>query len=171
MKPTEGHGRVELPELLRNQSRASQEDVESFAEALAFNWLIAGTDAHAKNYSLLSGPEGEVRLAPFYDLASALPYHALDFRKLKLAMKIGGEYRVWKIGPSQWEKRAGELRVDRDALLGRVVIMALELPDQATTVLDQMKASGVAHATVTKLAEQLKTRAITCQKLLGASGD
>lgn len=156
----------QIAQLLRNQSSAPQENVESFAEALAFNWLIAGTDAHAKNYSLLLGPQGGVRLAPFYDLASALPYHDLDFRKLKLAMKIGGEYLVWKIGTSQWEKCAGELRLDRDALLGRVLLMAMQLPDEATTVLNQMKGEGMAHATVTRLAEQLKTRAVACQKLI-----
>lgn len=34
-----------------------------FLDALSLNWLIMGTDAHAKNYSLLlSGPQ--VRLAP-----------------------------------------------------------------------------------------------------------
>jgi hypothetical protein len=32
---------------LRNQSSRPEEDVRSFAEALVFNWLIAGTDAVA----------------------------------------------------------------------------------------------------------------------------
>ena len=40
---------------------------------LIFNWLIAGTDAHAKNFSLLIAPGPQIRLAPLYDLASALP--------------------------------------------------------------------------------------------------
>jgi hypothetical protein len=42
-----------------------------FADALIWNWLIAGTDAHAKNYSvLLAG--NDIRLAPLYDMSSAL---------------------------------------------------------------------------------------------------
>jgi serine/threonine-protein kinase HipA len=53
-----GPGVRQIAELIRNQSIDPQRDVESFAEALAFNWLIAGTDAHAKNYSLLLGPKG-----------------------------------------------------------------------------------------------------------------
>ena len=37
------------------------------------DWLVVGTDAHARNYALLlSGPD--VRLAPLYDLNSFLPY-------------------------------------------------------------------------------------------------
>jgi len=34
--------------------------------------LIAGTDAHAKNYSLLLAAD-QVRLAPLCDIVSALP--------------------------------------------------------------------------------------------------
>ena len=51
-------------ELLRTFSGRPQEDVQRFVDAPAFNWLIAGTDAHAKNYSLLIGAVGRARLAP-----------------------------------------------------------------------------------------------------------
>jgi serine/threonine-protein kinase HipA len=52
-------------------------DVERFLKANIFNWLIGGTDAHAKNYSLLIGSGDEVRLAPLYDFSSQLPYPEL----------------------------------------------------------------------------------------------
>ena len=52
-----------------NNRAIPEEDVQSFVDATAFNWLIAGTDAHAKNYALLLGGSGAVRLAPLYDLA------------------------------------------------------------------------------------------------------
>jgi serine/threonine-protein kinase HipA len=61
---------------------------------LAFNWVIGGTDAHAKNHSLLHGSGGNVRLATFYDLASVLPYEGFAERDLKLSMKIGNTYRL-----------------------------------------------------------------------------
>src|SRR3546814_16178066 len=67
--------------------------VEAFVDALAFNWLVAAPDAHAKNYALLlEGPQ--VRLAPLYDIASALAYPDFHLPKLKMAMKIGGYYRL-----------------------------------------------------------------------------
>jgi serine/threonine-protein kinase HipA len=44
--------------------------VMRFFDALMVNWLICGTDAHAKNYSLLLAGR-QVRLAPLYDVASA----------------------------------------------------------------------------------------------------
>lgn len=44
----EGGPRVhQIAAPLRNQSSRPEEDVRSFAEALVFNWLIAGTDAVA----------------------------------------------------------------------------------------------------------------------------
>ena len=63
-----------IAELLREQSSHPEEDVQSLVDAIAFNWLIAGTEAHAKNYALLLDGNGAVRLAPLYDLASILPY-------------------------------------------------------------------------------------------------
>src|SRR5207248_10152473 len=86
-----GPGTRAIVDLLREHSRRGVEDVATFLGGLAFNWLVAGTDAHAKNYSVLIGAGG-VRLAPLYDVASALPYRGVQLQKLALAMKIGGKY-------------------------------------------------------------------------------
>jgi hypothetical protein len=58
-----GPGARSVSALLRTNSRAPGEDVETFVRALASNWLIAGTDAHAKNYSVLLGAASKVRRA------------------------------------------------------------------------------------------------------------
>ena len=92
--------------------------------ALIYNWLIAGTDAHAKNYSVLIGGGGQVRLAPLYDIASAYAYPSLSEKKLKLAMKIGGRYRVHEIDRRRWQAFAREVRVDEEGLIGRARSMA-----------------------------------------------
>lgn len=42
------------------------EQVERVVRAVAYSWVIAGPDAHAKNFSLLLSGE-HVRLAPLYD--------------------------------------------------------------------------------------------------------
>ena len=63
-----------------------------FLEALIWNWIIAGTDGHAKNYSLLL-LENQLALAPFYDVASSLPYGWPE-QKTRLAMKFGSDYRI-----------------------------------------------------------------------------
>ena len=50
-----GPGVREVTKLLRDVMPPDVADaaVWRFADALIWNWLIAGTDAHAKNYSLL----------------------------------------------------------------------------------------------------------------------
>jgi serine/threonine-protein kinase HipA len=86
----------QIIELLRHNvfpRTATGEDVSRFVDALAFNWIIGGTDAHAKNYSVLLAA-GQVRLAPMYDVASTIVYDDLYVPRLRMAMKIGGEYRM-----------------------------------------------------------------------------
>lgn len=161
-----GPGVRRIVELLREHSSSPDEDVQAFLDGIAFNWLIAGTDAHAKNYSLLLGRNGVVRLAPFYDLASILPYPAVNMNKAKLAMKIGGEYRLRNIGLRNWQKLAAELRFEETKLIERVRTMARDLPDHVTTIQKQIEADGLSHTTITRLCEGLKARAVDCQRLL-----
>jgi len=106
--------------------------VAAFTGALAVNWLLAGTDAHAKNYSLLlAGPQ--VRLAPLYDIASALPYDGLYLPKLRMAMKIGGEYRVTATTGRHWRRFAQANGLDPQAVVDQVDGLAAHLPDALAT--------------------------------------
>ena len=161
-----GPGARTIAELLRTQSSNPQEDVQSFADAMAFNWLIDGTDAHDKNFCLLLGGGGAVRLAPLYDLASILPYRAIPLQKAKLAMKIGGEYRLSNIGLRSWQKFATELRLDEGLLIDRLKKMAASLPDHSATTLRELEGEGLSHVTITRLADRLKARADICQRQL-----
>jgi serine/threonine-protein kinase HipA len=164
-----GPGIQRIVELLREQSSSPEEDVQSFVDAIAFNWLIAGTDAHAKNYSLLLGQNGVVRLAPLYDLASILPYPSLDTNKVKLAMKIGDEYRLQNIRLRHWKKLATELRLDGATLIDRITAMAEAMPDQAAAIQKQIEEAGLSHVTITRVCKRLATRAVACQKILQLS--
>jgi serine/threonine-protein kinase HipA len=161
-----GPGVRTIAELLREQSSKPEEDMQSFVDSNIFNWLIAGTDAHAKNYALLLGGGGAVRLAPVYDLASILPYKTVDLQKAKLAMKIGGEYRLRNIGLRHWQKYAADLRLQEGWLIERIRAMAASLPDHAATIQNELETAGLLHGTITRLARRLKARASSCQKLL-----
>jgi serine/threonine-protein kinase HipA len=46
----------------------------SLLDQAIFNILVANTDAHAKNYSLLHPPGGRPRLAPLYDVSTVLAW-------------------------------------------------------------------------------------------------
>jgi serine/threonine-protein kinase HipA len=165
-----GPGPMVIAELLRTHSSAASEDVQRFVDALAFNWLIAGTDAHAKNYSLLLGSHGRIRLAPLYDLSSALPYPELRQDKLTMAMKIGNTYRLRDIRRHHWEKLARELRLPVEAMLDRVVKMAGALPDHAQDVARGMQASGLDHPIIDTLLDLLADSAREkARRLLGTA--
>jgi serine/threonine-protein kinase HipA len=138
---------------------AAYDDVNTFIGALIFNWLIGGTDAHAKNYSMLIGSGGMVRLAPLYDVASILPYPNIDPRNAKLAMKIGDEYRIHDINFSEWRKLAESVRLDGDALIERVRAMARELPDRLSEEIKVMNKDGLNHKIIDTLAKLLPERA------------
>jgi serine/threonine-protein kinase HipA len=157
-----GPGPADIVTLLKTHSSKAAEDLRTFLDTLAFNWIIAGTDAHAKNYSLLHGTGGRVRLAPLYDLVSVLPYSDFDPRHIKLAMKIGGKYRVRDIGWHQWEKLAIELRLDPQATVDRIKQLVSAVPDLTALVQKQMTREGLRHPVLTKLAQALTARASKC---------
>ena len=161
-----GPGIAQIVGLLRERSSEPTEDVNSFLDAVIFNWLIAGTDAHAKNYALLLGARGAMRLAPFYDLASVLPYRSIDPKKAKLAMKVGGEYRVANITLRHWRKLAAEIRADEDRLIARIKTMVTELPDTISQVDKQIRKEGLAHDLPSRLVQALVNRARDCQRLM-----
>lgn len=154
----------EMLEVIRAHSGVPQEDEWTFARALIFNWLIGGTDAHAKNFSMLIGAGGRARLAPLYDVASTLVYD-FDPRKLKLANKIGGTYLLEDIGPRQWEKFAVETRLPKQDVLDAARAMASALPAAIHAVADQARSEGLDHPVIPRMVDILGVRAERCARL------
>ena len=138
----------------------------TFLDSIAYNWLIVGTDAHGKNYALLIGAEGRVRLAPLYDVASVLPYPDIDIERVKLSMKLGGEYRLRNITLHHWRKLAAELRIDPDAMTARVDNFAAQLADHVSDIRRRMTEEGITHPIIARLADALVARAAACRQLL-----
>jgi serine/threonine-protein kinase HipA len=156
-----GPGARAIVDLIRTFSGRPDEDVRRFVDALTFNWLIGGTDAHAKNYSMLIGEGGRARLAPLYDIASILPYN-FDLQKIRSAMKIGSEYRICDIGPRQWRKLAKDLRLDAEALLPRIRDIARSIPDALADVCRTAEAEGLDHPLIERLSSKLGERVQKC---------
>jgi serine/threonine-protein kinase HipA len=162
-----GPGIGKIIDVLRNHSSDPDQDIQSFLDAIAYNWLIAGTDGHAKNYSILISSQGNVRLAPFYDIASILPYKNMSVMKAQLAMKVGGIYRLRNIGIRQWAKLAAEARVDSEHLLDRMTQFAEALPHHAAEIMNRVQAEGFSHPLMTKLEGRVADRAARCRRMLG----
>jgi serine/threonine-protein kinase HipA len=163
-----GPGPIDIVRILRDQMphRQSEVDVGAFVDALVFNWLIGAPDAHAKNYALLLSGR-QVRLAPFFDIASALAYPDVYGPKIKLAMKVGGYYRLSSIGRRAWERLAGELRLDPDLLIVRARELTERLPDVLSTVCADPVIVALDSALPDRLLDQVASRSRSSLAELG----
>jgi serine/threonine-protein kinase HipA len=163
-----GPGIRDIVGLLNANSSRPGDDVTTFLDSVAYNWLIAGTDAHAKNYALLIGSAGQVRLAPLYDMASVLPYPGINIDKVKVSMKIGGEYRLRNIRPYHWRKLAAELKLDPDATINRVSDFAARLADEVSGIKRQVTREGLKHPIIARLADAVTKRGAESLKMMKA---
>ena len=68
-----------------------------------FNVLAGNSDGHAKNLSLLYQRDGEIRLAPFYDLVCTRAIARIDHH---LALAVGGERNPGVVSSKHWTELA-----------------------------------------------------------------
>jgi len=153
-----GPGVLRIVDLLRESSSAPEDDSRTFLDAIALNWLIGGTDAHAKNYSLLISGGSRVRLAPLYDVASILPYD-FDAQRIRLAMKIGDKYRIRDVTARNWEKLSEALGLDAGEVASQVSDLARRIAQTVATIGDNMHGAGMDHQIVERLVERIGVHA------------
>jgi serine/threonine-protein kinase HipA len=154
-----GPGIADIVALIRRVGSNPSADIDRFIDANAFNWLIGGTDAHAKNYSILLGAENQVLLSPLYDLSSQLPYP--DLIDQRVAMKIGDEYDIPLIGLAEWHKQALACRLDAEGLVNRLRQMADMLPDVIAAAREQALQDGLDQNVVSVLSAKLIEHAVS----------
>jgi serine/threonine-protein kinase HipA len=151
-----GPGAQLAVELLRNNSPRANEDIDTFVGALLMSYLIGATDAHAKNYALLHSDTDRIRLSPLYDVASILPYDRYDPRRAKLAMKVGGKYRLRDIGEAEWRKLAKGVRLDEGVVLDRLHAMKRDIVARYQSVRGDLRTQGLTHPILDKLGDELE---------------
>ena len=155
--------------LLWANSSDPETDVRLFRDALIYNWLIVGPDAHAKNYSLLLNRD-EVRLAPLYDVCSILPYRDLiqpgttvPVRQLTLAMKVGRDYTIHKADyRPAWERTSQALGLPPQETLTRAEELAQGVSVAVEQAIDETPQPMRSSRFVTRLHEEIKRRAEHC---------
>lgn len=148
-----GPGIAQIVALIRRVSAEPELDVDRFLQANIFNWLIGGTDAHAKNYSFLISAGDEVRLAPLYDLSSQLPYP--DLVAQRVSMKIGDHYETSRINVADWRKLAHNCGLEEERILGMIRDLGGALPDHISAARRQAVSDGLQQKVVASLAKLL----------------
>jgi serine/threonine-protein kinase HipA len=103
-------------------------------DGLAFNYAIAGTDGHARKFSLLlSGPD--TVLAPLYDLNSALPYTRPwgkrfdSVRKLQSSFVLGSTDAFTRVSAPDWLAVGAHLGIGGDEAVERVRSIIKRVPE------------------------------------------
>jgi serine/threonine-protein kinase HipA len=142
-------------------------DVSALCRAVAFNWLVLGTDAHAKNYSLLLAGS-QARLAPLYDIASMAPYDVHP-RKLKLAQKVGGEYRPTVIEGRHWDRLARAAAIDPDRLRSGIVDMIDRIPDAMSDAASASDLTGHELTAASRLIDSIARWLRHCRQAVGTA--
>lgn len=147
-------------------------DRQTFMAANVFNWIIAGTDAHAKNYAMLLGAQGEARLAPFYDISSILPHLGegeiqAEMRDIKLAMKIDRVYPIDDVMPRHWERCASSAKVGGEYTLRTIRRQLAVISDMASECARELRQEGITHEIVGRLVDAITTRTKGLSRIYG----
>ncbi len=162
-----GPDAAQIVELFREvmPSEVAAASTARFVDALAWNWIVAGTDAHAKNYSLLLRGD-QVRLAPLYDVASALAYPDMYVPKLELAMKLGGEYQLNAHGRRNWQRLANQLSLEPEVVVERVRELAGRAPDALADAAADIDVHRIESPLPDRLVDAVALRAKHCRTML-----
>lgn len=164
-----GPSAPDIVKFLRRRSAAPGEDINSFVRALGFNWLLYGTDAHARNYSALLGSGGGLRLAPLYDLISMLPYRrAHGDQKIFLCMSIGGEKHAKSIGADAWRAFADAADMRWETVRGILIDLAEATTPALTAIMQEaVRPDRIDEEFAASFQRDVKKRARRCLFLLG----
>jgi len=134
---------------LLDTSSDPEADRDRMMSTACLIYLLAATDAHSKNFSLLYA-RGEhqpsMRLAPLYDMASAWPYpRQIIPQKMKLAMRIGKHYRMREIQGRHFMELARSCRYPASKLMANLRQLAEQLPDEALSLSKELRNTSIAH--------------------------
>lgn len=136
-----GPGIARIMDILRGSEQAAEDRRLFFSTQFLF-WLMAATDGHAKNFSLVVGPQGRYRMTPLYDVISVHPIigrkaNQLQLRDVKLAMAVQSNnrhYKLYEIHRWHWAEMGRRLGLPEAAAL------TTELAERAPAVLDRVAA-------------------------------
>jgi serine/threonine-protein kinase HipA len=167
----ENEGGPGFPQImaLLNSVDEPQVDRDRMMKTACFIFLLAATDMHAKNFSLLHapGPEGPgMRLAPLYDIASIWPYTPrIAVQKIKLAMRMGGHYKIREILPRHFHQLALACNYASERLMGTLKELARQLPDEAAALAKEVGGPAAPDSILPGL---LTALAAQCRRALSA---
>ena len=128
-----GPGVADMRGLLLAHSARFIQDGDALLKLVLFNYLVGNCDAHAKNYSVMLGAGGAVRLAPAYDLVSTTAYDGTFGSQLArgMGMRIGAHANIDRVTAEDFPLLASDLGTSAKRLRGAAAALAEALPAAA----------------------------------------
>ncbi|WP_077932351.1 type II toxin-antitoxin system HipA family toxin [Acetobacter persici] len=161
-----GPGATEICGEVLSRSVRADADRETFMQAMVTNWVLMGTDAHAKNYSVFVLPGAErpaAALAPLYDVNTFAPYPEASWNKGTMSMSVGGKYVFSQIHERHWRTacdRAGFFPAEGAEWLEKVIF---DIREKAPAVAGKIIEEGLNPEWMKKLSSITSRR---CEKVL-----
>lgn len=150
---------LDLKTLLETGRHVSATDALALLDQVIFNILVAKTDAHAKNYSLILPVGGSPRLAPLYDVSTVLSWpHVVK----TYAQSIDGKKRrPDTISGRHWEALAREVGYRPTDVKHRVQQIVDALVANRAKITDEVAAlPGATEGYVVQTAEAVEGNAL-----------
>lgn len=154
-----------MEQLLQTRFRISPTRADPLVDQVIFNILVANTDAHAKNYSLLLPLGGRPALAPLYDVSTVLPWQnrQAGIRVIQTyAQKLAGKVRKpGDLTQRHWDAIAEEGGIRQSVLTGRVKDMVDRMVAKKVETVAKVSAmSGAEHGYVEEAANFAEQNAL-----------
>ena len=126
----------------------------AFFAGFVFNVVAGGTDAHAKNYSLLLTHD-RVTLAPLYDLVTFAPYRAAG-EVVLLPMNVNGVYQSDSISSADLVRAGARLRVPAETASEIVESMRDAVVPAFEAAREELPATGAGGDVADRVVEAIK---------------
>ena len=138
-RPGETHMK-KMFDLLKRYSADPIEDQLKLWDMIVFHALVGNTDGHVKNFSLLYDRSlKSVRLAPAYDIVSAILY---DTHSSEMAFSIGGEIEWKKLNRNCFEEACKEIGLSKKLFMADLDRMAEGFNSALKEAAGSMEAEG-----------------------------
>lgn len=161
-----GHDPASVGRLLGDHSTEPARDRAAFFDALAYNWLICNTDAHAKNYSVYLAPS-TVRLAPLYDIWSVMPEDPHHYESWTMAMSALDDPRILAADdPRAWRATAAAVGLDPSEGVHRLDRLAGAVPAALERAVDELDPEHRPFRVVATLSSMVPARISKCLSAL-----
>ena len=160
---------LDLRALLATRRHLPANDALELVDQVIFNILVANTDAHAKNYSIILG--GERRLAPLYDVSTVLRWKDRRINQYHAQLLAGRKRRPRDLRRQHWDRIADESGLNRRGLRIRVGELVDAMVAERVAATEAVAAhKGAAAPMVEDVARIVEENALQILKNLNEAG-